>query len=188
MLKRTIYVCLGLAIGFAVQGCKKGEEDPFMSLRSRKARLTGEWNVTSQEEKYYENGVLLGSQTLSNGIMTDSDGDSRAYSSTVTFEKDNTYEMVTVDDGDTDTDKGNWAFLGKSKEADVKKKEYLYLDNTSYSTTGYSSTYSNFQSGNGMSYQLVKLSNKEIIMHYDVSTSDGTNSDKFEMHITLTKK
>lgn len=29
-----------------VSSCKKGENDPFLSLRSRKARVTGEWKLT----------------------------------------------------------------------------------------------------------------------------------------------
>ncbi len=28
-------------------GCKKGEEDPSISLLSRSARLTGDWNLTT---------------------------------------------------------------------------------------------------------------------------------------------
>lgn len=37
---------LFLAITF-FSGCKKGEEDPFLSLRSRKARVVGEWTSSS---------------------------------------------------------------------------------------------------------------------------------------------
>lgn len=188
MLKRTIYLCLGIAMISAFQGCKKGEEDPFMSLRTRKARLSGEWNVTAHEEKSFENGVLTYSSTLSNGKMTDNDGNSETYTETVTFEKDNTYEMVTVEDGETTTDKGNWSFLGKNKEADVKKKEYLYMDNTSYTSPNYSATYSNFQNGNGITYQLVKLSNKEIKLYAEVSTTFQSESSKDQISLTLTKK
>ena len=29
--------------------CKKGENDPFLSLRTRNARITGTWKLTAQE-------------------------------------------------------------------------------------------------------------------------------------------
>ena len=33
-------------------GCRKGEDDPFLSFRSRTARLTGEWKLKSGEIVY----------------------------------------------------------------------------------------------------------------------------------------
>jgi hypothetical protein len=36
---------------FVFSGCRKGENDPLLSLLSRKARLTGSWNVNSFEKK-----------------------------------------------------------------------------------------------------------------------------------------
>ncbi len=44
----VIYPFLVIWIGTLFSsGCRKGPEDPFLSLRSRKARLTGDWNVVS---------------------------------------------------------------------------------------------------------------------------------------------
>jgi len=50
-LKRISFLALA-ALFFAptFQSCKKGEEDPGLSLRSRTARLAGEWTVTEMNE------------------------------------------------------------------------------------------------------------------------------------------
>ena len=36
-----------IIVVFTMSSCKKGEDDPFISFRSRKARITGEWNLKS---------------------------------------------------------------------------------------------------------------------------------------------
>ncbi len=38
---------LGVIFTSALSSCKKGEEDPFFSLRSRKQRVVGDWNFTT---------------------------------------------------------------------------------------------------------------------------------------------
>lgn len=48
-MKNIYSIVAGIAVlltaGF-VSGCKKGAEDPAISLRSRKARIVGEWDMT----------------------------------------------------------------------------------------------------------------------------------------------
>ncbi len=46
-MKKTIYILTVIALIFAFSSCKKGAEDPSISLLSRKARLTGKWEMTS---------------------------------------------------------------------------------------------------------------------------------------------
>ncbi len=189
-MKKTIIYTASLLVAFStLQGCKKGEEDPGLSLRSRKARLTGEWTVTSYAAKEFEDGALYYSQTLEGASLKDIDGDLVAFSQDFTFEKDGTYSSTQIEDGVTTTYKGNWAFLGKSKSAELKKKEAILLDETSSTNPTYSSTHSNFADGYAMAYEIVKLSNKEIIMKYNIAVKDSdlTNYSE-ELTITLTKK
>lgn len=40
-----------LTLSAVSTSCKKGDGDPFLSLRSRKARITGEWKATKFDEK-----------------------------------------------------------------------------------------------------------------------------------------
>ncbi|HRH63758.1 MAG TPA: hypothetical protein PLI68_10565, partial [Bacteroidia bacterium] len=51
MKKYQKLVLVVLAAVSVLPACKKGEEDPFLSLRSRKSRVAGEWTVESREEK-----------------------------------------------------------------------------------------------------------------------------------------
>lgn len=41
-----------LLMGSLFMGCKKGENDPFISLRSRDARLEGEWTLSKMDAKF----------------------------------------------------------------------------------------------------------------------------------------
>ena len=45
LLGYTVAIIL-LALPIVFSGCKKGEEDPFLTFRSRKARLCGTWTVS----------------------------------------------------------------------------------------------------------------------------------------------
>lgn len=87
--------------------CKKGENDPAISFKSRKGRLAGEWTVSSYEatgsDTWTSSGLSATDKytesfdgTTWTSVETDSDGDiteTKANVSewTFTFEKDGTY-------------------------------------------------------------------------------------------------
>jgi hypothetical protein len=93
-MKKTLV--LGLSIILLAGGsssCKKGENDPFMLLRSRKARVSGEWIVSSAEiisnsTGWYESSSYDGktetTTTITNGKTTT---ETSTYSTTYTFKK-----------------------------------------------------------------------------------------------------
>lgn len=59
---------IGVLLAPALESCKKGDEDPGLSLRSRKGRVAGEWKVSSYEEttSYTENSSrFIGPSTTS---------------------------------------------------------------------------------------------------------------------------
>lgn len=43
--------------GTILPSCRKGEGDPFLTLRSRKARITGEWKMDSRTSSYTYNNI-----------------------------------------------------------------------------------------------------------------------------------
>ena len=47
MLNRI--VALFILATFILVGCKKGENDPLISLKTRKSRLSGEWKMSFAE-------------------------------------------------------------------------------------------------------------------------------------------
>lgn len=62
MKKLTKSVLAILVVASSITACKKGEDDPFLSLRSRDARLMGEWKLTA-----------IAGKTTATGSETDTD-------------------------------------------------------------------------------------------------------------------
>ena len=61
--------------GLEFSGCKKGPEDPALSLSSRKARLTGTWNVTMFGDTSHFEGTNDFSDSDSDGWSYNSSGE-----------------------------------------------------------------------------------------------------------------
>lgn len=95
--------CAIFALPF--QSCKKGEDDPFLSFRSRKARVVGEWTV----KEVKENGKTI---TISG-------------TTTYEFEKKGTGSTTFKLQNFSSTNSFRWDFLGGN--GDYKKKERLIL-------------------------------------------------------------
>ncbi|MFI5135935.1 MAG: hypothetical protein ACHQD9_08790, partial [Chitinophagales bacterium] len=51
-LRSVILIVAGLLLVITYNSCKKGPEDPFFSIWSRKHRVVGDWNVTSYQVDY----------------------------------------------------------------------------------------------------------------------------------------
>ena len=162
-MKKIMFFGLGLAV-LNLTSCKKGENDPGISLRGRKARLTGEWVMKSLENTEKGTELECGfsgcdrvpyTETISvtNGTLssTKNNETSKATSSIeqkYTFEKDGTYKYyvkvtrLTDEDGNSVSEgyeetnsEGTWAFINKNKEGEYKNKERISLIETSSSTT-----------------------------------------------------
>lgn len=63
-----VLICL-LALPMVFTGCKKGDEDPFLTFRSRKARVEGTWTVTKRTSEVIrkENNVNTKTETTVDG-------------------------------------------------------------------------------------------------------------------------
>jgi hypothetical protein len=48
-MKKTILMFVAAGLMFAIPSCKKGENDPFLSFSSRKARVAGEWKLSAYD-------------------------------------------------------------------------------------------------------------------------------------------
>lgn len=169
---RIAFAFVAIAGFTAITGCKKGENDPFLSLKSRKARISGEWNLTSGTvTETSSDGVTTDTyvRTYSGTTVTDNNG-SLSYTESMTIDKDGTYEVVIVEDGDIYTISGNWYFSGKSKDIDLKKKEAVIFSETKYVSSSGSSTYEGL-----FADQIIlidQLKSKEIIFKGMISYED----------------
>lgn len=179
MRKKLInFVFVGIAIAglSAITGCKKGENDPFLSLRSRKARITGEWKLsegTSTNTSIF-GGVSNTSTTIYTGTTCSSNGSTYQYSETFTIEKDGTYKVDIIDDGYAYSISGNWFFAGKIKDIDLKNKEAIMLVAQEYNEPGYTETYNGLYGGEVLIMD--QLKNKEVIFKGEFSYTGGLGS------------
>jgi hypothetical protein len=69
-----INLILITVVGISTQSCKKGENDPFLSFRSRDGRLTRSWSLTSIDETKTTNTKNGGITITSVTTITYSDG------------------------------------------------------------------------------------------------------------------
>jgi len=153
-MKKTMLALFGAALLVAAPSCKKGANDPALSLKSRKARVAGEYTVSEYKNTTYSTwntnpttyqmdytgGSSATWTTTSNGTTTTETLPISLYE--YTFSKDGTWSMKynyqsknsystnssdvveTVDH--VTTNSGTWAFIGKTKDG-YKNKERIQL-------------------------------------------------------------
>ncbi len=123
--KHFLPFCLAFIAIMMLNSCRKGEGDPWLSLRSRKARLAGEWQL----KEGYENYTLPTGNVqfeYSNNQAT-VNNNSYPYEETLVFDKDGTYKWVKDENGKVTTEKGSWEFGRKNDNKGFKSKETINL-------------------------------------------------------------
>ena len=190
--------------------CKKGEDDPFISLRTRKARVVGEWTLTSGKStgssvSHTGNNSNFYSQTLSASTLSyvDNSGSFTAtFSFKVVFEKDGTFtitQTMSWNNGgtlntSTNIISGIWNFTAGVGE--YKNREQIYLKALSssstdqYGTNSQSSTSTYSGKGFGIngedeSWTIKELRNKKMVIYSNVKSSDNTSYDTEEFEMIL---
>lgn len=159
------------------QSCKKGENDPTISLRSRKSRLVGEWTLS--EGSYTSTGPGTSASYVFNGStqVTTFSGlapFSAVYTQKVTIDKDGSYKIEVNDDGDFSTEEGGWFFGDKNKELDLKNKEIVCFSGQKYTDGSDFSSYTGLWAINYPSvWKIDQLKNKEIIIILDGTQTDS---------------
>ena len=182
-----------LALTFIV-GCKKGEDDPFFSLRSRKARMAGNFEITGYEIVQSDTSGSYKASLVGEELrfeLIDSDGKietgTTPFEARYTFDKKGGYTQSVVTQGDTVEIAGNWYFLKGNEEANLKNKEAIVLNETSYSSKNGDTLFSTTSIGGKQGYPLsiLQLKEKEIILYQNYS--EVYNQVKYEIKITLGK-
>lgn len=151
--KSSAYNLFLIASLFLMLGCKKGKDDPFLSIYSRKARVAGDWEVTYKEEKkssQYINSIgtmvvntitLLDEDKIQITIGTNPTQIGIINTNTITFDKDGTWHSKFQYTIPPDyaffnpysftkliEESGTWNFLGKI--GDQKNKESISVSKT----------------------------------------------------------
>lgn len=212
-MKKVLFSIAAVAIvATSFTSCKKGENDPGISLKSRKGRLKGEWALSAKEVVHTENhsGTITTITTTATAttmtVVTASGSlsstDEYDYTEKWTVEKDGSFtqEMVSTLKSSggtavptpvaiTTTNKGSWAFLGKSKAAEQKKKESLVAYVSETVITGSGTTQTDKWTGwtDGTVMVIDQLKSKELIIKWDDSETDDHGSHANAGTATYTK-
>lgn len=146
-LKFTVRLIIGIVI---ITSCKKGAEDPFMSLSSRKSRISGEWRLSSIESShtyddnsgYSSSGTIMGNgsamTTESENTFYNQSGTGHINEYSIHINQDGTWSSIkdvnynTVRDFSSNKEtssghsvqqeSGTWTFLHKTKH-EYRNKE-----------------------------------------------------------------
>ena len=146
-LKRVHFYLFISFVLCTTNGCKKGDKDPFLSLKSRKSRISNEWAISSfiiNADRTNSNGIddfdefsleldSVGYRSETNGILiADQNGTASVRNWTIsrdgTWNRELTYTMYgTVQNETTSSiDSGTWQFIHKG--GDAKNKERIVFN------------------------------------------------------------
>ncbi|MBL4752642.1 MAG: hypothetical protein JKY52_03435 [Flavobacteriales bacterium] len=173
----NVALMMVFALSLSFVGCKKGENDPFISLKSRDGRITGTW-VLSNVDKSLDKTVKSGGSTTSTKTTETFDGtiwttsgstpqtDSITYE--ITIEKDGTWSSIEVKNSATVEESGYWQWTEAKK-----KKTGLFIANELWT--------------------IDRLKNKEMVTINNTVDKDTESNGDFEENIrtdtrTYTKK
>lgn len=172
--------------------CRKGEDDPLISTRTRKARVVGEWTVTSGTARFSSGGTNYSSTsnysftkisytessstTFNNNVSSSSSNGTFEYK--ITFERDGTFTMIRMIDGDISTLKGLWNFTGRVGE--LKNKEQLVLNITSDVNLQASSTITYGGNQTSITYNIKELRNKTMVLVASESSASSGYAESSE--------
>ncbi|MFZ5553961.1 MAG: hypothetical protein ACOZCO_12670 [Bacteroidota bacterium] len=187
MKKIFIYAVAAITtMSLSLTSCKKGEGDPFISLKSRKSRLAGEWTVSAGNGTDMNSGVNTtwtydGTQEVTT-YPSPFPQTTDKWTLTHTIEKDGTFTSVYVDNdaspAETTTTTGTWNFTGGVGEY-KNKSQVVFTTLSMTSSAGGSVTYTGSDAPTIM-YDIYQLKNKEVIVKYDGTTSSPSSSSSGE--------
>ena len=191
-MKKKILIISSIVLLFAsLNSCKKGEDDPFLSLLPRTQRLAGEWTLKSAEytkqyksvfdstmqteyytfiDENYTKITKVGSLTVENKIYS--------YSDKIKIDKTGKYNETVTNDGENLTYEGIWTWINKNKENGLKNKEAILLTITKKIEADGATTYSGKTIYPDDIMIFKKLTNKEFVIQFDYSHPN----DNYELY------
>jgi len=166
-MNKNILTSLTIALVLVLTSCGKYEDGPFFSIRSKNARITGEWELVKSESTVISSDGSTTTESFNGSIMTSNYtsslgnfSDSYSYSSTWEIDGDkNAVTMSTIEDGSASTITSLWNW-----ENGASEKEMLNID--------------------GDIYRILRLTNKEMVIESVYTSTSYSNNAK----LTFEKK
>lgn len=170
MIQRIYAPFLIVLAGLFFTGCKKGEDDPSVSLRTRKNRLTGEWRMISgraaytaanmYNETYTFDGTKLRLNITSPGNPVVYLG---SYILNLTIRKDGTFSVNEILGNLVFNAEGTWNFNTGVGEEKKKENAVFFVDQVN---KGYTFGYHLFnRSATNFVYKIKELRNKKLVIY-----------------------
>lgn len=168
------YISCSLLLIVFFQDCKKGEDDPFLSLRTRKNRVTGSWSLKSGTlDVHIERTTTTIDQHFE---YTESDlsykespsaavGSGISHHLNLELDKKGHFVMEEENNGIVFKAEGDWDF--ESGTGKAKNKEYIQLKIKTVNQ-GKLDYYNNFNKGvSNFAYRIKELRNKKLVLVSD---------------------
>jgi len=189
MLRITLITAVLLSL--LVSSCRKGENDPFLSLRTRKARVAGSWVMvsgsgstvtanpasTNTEAWSFDGTTKNYTTTYTDTSGTTSSGFTEPYKFLCAFDKDGSFMLTEIIYTDAVTRKGTWNFNDPPGRKDDRTMLML-------STNWLMSPFGDVQTFEGAHcpvncYDINELRNKRMVLTMEGSiTERGTTTTK----------
>jgi hypothetical protein len=187
-MKKTLFLLAGIIIGSLVlEGCKKGPNDPFITLSSRRARLSGDWKMTklevtqtSTDASGTDTYVYTGDGSTLTASMNGVASPAFAYTLSLNLDKKGAFTQTNTDASSgtakTYITSGQWFFAGKNKELELKKREAIIFDILSSTDPTGTDTYTGVAADD--IYVIDQLKSKEMIVVSESTAkyADGSSS------------
>lgn len=162
---KAFILIAGLVLCFA--GCKKGEDDPAVSLRTRKARLAGEWRLISGKasrtaEGYNESFTFDGSSMKVNVTSYYPVVYTGKYSLGLTIKKDGSFTFKENFAGGILDGKGVWNFNTGVGEDKKKEAVIFTIDKVDH---GYTADNMFNRYSVNFIYKIKELRNKKLVIY-----------------------
>ncbi len=193
------FAVAAVIMGPMFSGCKKGDNDPFFSFRSRAGRVEGKWAVSKGSGTSVDNNQKTTTWTYANPVYTKvKDGNTSTDSITYTYEftKDGkfTFTEIQTENGTTSTSTvtGTWNFTDGVGDKPNKSQIILTTGTVTWTMTynGSSSSYTSSYTGSNAPvqvYDLDKLANTEMVWKWSDSSTTGSNTSSDSGEWTLTQ-
>jgi hypothetical protein len=196
-ISKTLSACvlsaLMLLTSFSLISCKKGDDDPGLTFRSRKARISNEWKLLSGKVIIKTFPPVGGS--FQTNINYNEGGFYNVSSTTGATEKGNyEIELSLFKDGrftkehnetpegmtrGTSTEEGTWHFAGGGGNEKKRELLTLYKEKSTFISQNTTMTTSiNYNGGN--LFRIQRLANNELVLKANQRVTNGGTISEIE--------
>jgi hypothetical protein len=198
-MKKIFNLMVAITLVGVLTECKKGEDDPFLSLRRRKARVAGDWVLkagtettsyssgsTSSSTSYaYTESAYTYNYSYTNGGSTNSSSGAGIYSFKLETDKDGSFTKTEVQGTSTVIETGVWNFSAGVGEKKNKSQLVLTVRNRTTINGGTSSVQTYTGKDVDQVYDIKELRNKRMVLvseyTYSETGDNGSGTTTWEL-------